>query len=56
MNKICYFCKISSVNNPGTLGAQWLSGRVLDSDQKQRVQALPALLHCVIEQDTFIIA
>ena len=34
----------------GIMGAQWLSGRVLDS----RVQASPASLHCVLEQDTFI--
>ena len=33
-------------------GAQWLSGRVLDS----RVRATPASLRCVLEQDTLILA
>ena len=31
------------------MGAQWLSGRVLDS----QAQASPASLSCVLEQDTF---
>ena len=33
-------------------GAQWLSGRVLDS----RLKAFPASLRCVLEQDTLILA
>ena len=40
------------------MGAQWLSGRVLDSRQKDcvRVWASPASLPCVLEQDTLILA
>ena len=39
------------------MGAQWLSGRVLDSRQKGRGLELHQL-HCVVvlEQDTFILA
>ena len=39
------------------LGAQWLSGRVLDSRQKGR-RFEPHRRHCVVvlEQDTFILA
>ena len=36
------------------LGAQWLSGRVLDS--RPRVRASAASLRCVLEQDTLILA
>ena len=41
----------------GFLGAQWLSGRVLDSRQKGHVFK-PHRRHCVVvfEQDTFILA
>ena len=40
-----------------TLGAQWLSGRVLDSRLKGQGFE-PHLCHCVVvlEQDTFILA
>ena len=58
-------CKISSHfsiisisrGGGGGWGAQWLSGRVLDS--RQRVRGLePHRRHCVVvlEQDTFILA
>ena len=34
-------------------GAQWLSGRVLDSRSEWlRVRTSPVALHCVLEQDT----
>ena len=33
-------------------GAQWLSGRVLDSRPWLRVLASPASLRCVLEEDT----
>ena len=34
------------------IGAQWLSGRMLDSRPRGlRVQASPASLHCVLEQE-----
>ena len=35
-------------------GAQWLSGRVLDSRQGRRFE--PHGHHCVLEQDTLILA
>ena len=46
------------------VGAQWLSGRVLDSrpsgcglqTERLRVRASPASLRCVLEQDTLILA
>ena len=39
------------------LGAQWLSGRVLDSRPRGRgYRALPASVRCVLEQDTLILA
>ena len=38
-------------------GAQWLSGRVLDSGTEGLpVQAASASLRCVLEQDKFILA
>ena len=37
-------------------GAQWLSGRVVDLKQGQWVGASPLSLHCVLEQDTLILA
>ena len=38
-------------------GAQWLSGRVLDSRLRgPGVRASPASLRCVLEQDAFILA
>ena len=41
----------------GFMGAQWLSGRVLDSRRKGR-RFEPHRRHCVVvlEQDTFILA
>ena len=44
-------------NHMSWLGAQWLSGRVLDSRQKGRGFE-PHRCHCVVvlEQDTFILA
>ena len=38
------------------VGAQWLSGRVLDSKEGRRVRASPASLRCVLEQDILILA
>ena len=38
------------------MGAQWLSGRVLDETERPRVRASPASLRCVLEQDTLILA
>ena len=61
---MCYCCKISTIIFDYTLksyleakGAQWLSGRVLDSRQKGR-GFKPHRPHCVVvlEQDTFILA
>ena len=37
------------------LGAQWLSGRVLESTERLWVRASPSL-HGVLEQDTLILA
>ena len=38
------------------LGAQWPSGRVLESRQRGLlVRASPALLRCVLEQDTLMV-
>ena len=46
----------SALSHPLT-GAQWLSGRVLDSKTEGlSVRASRASLHCVLEQDTFILA
>ena len=42
----------NAVNQYFVMGAQWLSGRVLDS----RPRASPALLRCVLEQDALILA
>ena len=40
------------VGNRKILGAQWLSGRVLDSRPKGRdFEPHPASLHCVLEQE-----
>ena len=36
-------------------GAQWLSGRVFDTE-KSRVRASPTSLRCVLEQDTLSLA
>ena len=37
-------------------GAQWLSGRVLDSSEGLLVQASLETLCCVLEQDTLVLA
>ena len=43
---------VSSLNLPSNTGAQWLSGRVLDSETEGRqVRASPASLCCVLEQE-----
>ena len=51
-------CKVQiNRNEIRLMGAQWLSGRVLDSRPKGRGFE-PHLRHCVVvlEQDTFILA
>ena len=47
------YLKVNALNN----GAQWLSGRVLDSRPRGR-QLEPHRRHCIVvlEQDTFILA
>ena len=63
-DKFCHFHKTSGYSNKCIffnaalpLGAQWLSGRVLDSRPKGRGFE-PHRRHCVVvlEQDTFILA
>ena len=53
MEMLCVF----HANNGDAQGAQWLSGRVLDSRPKGRGFE-PHQCHCVVvlEQDTFILA
>ena len=63
--RLDFIMKENSVNHGSSLnwvhiaclGAQWLSGRVLDSRPKGR-RFEPHRLHCVVvlEQDTFILA
>ena len=53
LNSVEQYQKVSACS----LGAQWLSGRVLDSRQRGR-RIEPHRRHCavVLEQDTFILA
>ena len=55
-NSFGVFKKMNNLS-PAYLGAQWLSGRVLDSRPKGRGLE-PHRRHCVVvlEQDTFILA
>ena len=52
-----FVCKSYQQTTPGGKGAQWLSGRVLDSRPKGSGFE-PHRRHCVVvlEQDTFILA
>ena len=56
-NKLCTYTKFWSLLKDNHQGAQWLSGRVLDSRPKGRGFE-PHRRHCVVvlEQDTFILA
>ena len=51
-----YWCTGSNLLTHMRVGAQWLSGRVLDLTEGPRVRASPASLNWVLEHDTLNLA